>query len=274
MMLARLTAILAVLLLAGPAFADDALTLKGDMEQGGMIIGTAPPGSRITLGTTELRQDPEGYFVFGFNRDAKPEATLKVVYPDGKIEVKTLQVKQRDYHIQRIDGLPQKMVTPPKEVLDRIRSNNAEVAQARSHDTDGDWYRQGFIWPAIGPISGVYGSQRILNGQPKQPHYGVDIAAPEGTPVMAPAGGIVRLAATDHYYTGGTVIIDHGHGISSCFLHMKDVKVKVGQKVEQGEVIGLLSHTGRATGPHVDWRVNWFGERLDAQLLVGPMPAE
>src|SRR5690606_30750095 len=119
--------------------------------------------------------------------------------------------------------------------------------------------------PAIGPISGVYGSQRILNGQPRQPHFGVDVAAPEGTPVRAPAGGIVRLAATDHYYTGGTVIIDHGHGITSAFLHMKDVRVKVGQRVEQGDVIALLSATGRATGPHLDWRVNWFNERLDAQ---------
>lgn len=273
-MLRRLIAVVVLLFVAAPAFAADELTLKGNMEQGGMVIGTAPPGSRITLGTRELRQDEEGYFVFGFTRDAAPHATLKVVYPDGRSEVKTLDVKQRDYKIQRIDGLPEKMVTPPKEVLDRIRRDNAQVAEARSHDTDGTWYRQGFIWPAIGPISGVYGSQRILNGQPKQPHYGVDVAAPEGTPVRAPAGGIVRLAATDHYYTGGTVIIDHGHGISSCFLHMKDVKVKVGQEVKQGDVIGLLSHTGRATGPHVDWRVNWFGERLDAQLLAPPMPQE
>ena len=270
MMLTRLLIALAVLFPL-PALAEG-ITLEGPMEQGGMIIGSAPVGSQVMLGTRELTLDDKGGFVFGFNRDAPKEETLKVVYPDGRTEVKTLAVKQRQYHIQKIDGLPQNMVTPPKEVLDRIRNDNKRVAEARAHDTDGDWYRQGFEWPAIGPISGVYGSQRILNGIPKQPHYGVDVAAPEGTPIKAPAGGIVRLADTDQYYTGGTVIIDHGHGISSAFLHMKDVKVKVGQTVKQGDVIGLLSHTGRATGPHIDWRVNWFGERLDAELLVPPMP--
>lgn len=269
-MLARLF-VLAAFLIPLPAFADG-ITLQGPMEQGGMIIGTAPAGSEVMLGTRKLSLDDDGGFVFGFTRDAKPDAKLTVKYPDGKTEVKTLHVEQRKYHIQRIDGLPQNMVTPPKDVLDRIHKDAVAVAKARDHDTDGDWYRHGFKWPATGPISGVYGSQRILNGIPKQPHYGVDVAAPEGTPIHAPAGGIVRLAAHDLYYTGGTVIIDHGHGISSAFLHMKDVKVKVGQKVKQGDVIGLLSHTGRATGPHIDWRMNWFDKRLDVQLVAPPMP--
>lgn len=262
---------LAVFLFFSPALAQD-IALDGDMIQGGMVIGTVQPGSEVTLGSRVLSVDGNGGFVFGFTRDAGPEATLKVVFPDGHISVRTLEIQSRDYKIQRIDGLPQNMVSPPQEVLDRIRRDNAQIGKARAFDTEGTWYRDGFEWPAIGPISGVYGSQRILNGQPRQPHYGIDVAAPEGTPVMAPAGGIIRLAESDHYYTGGTVIIDHGHGITSAFLHMRDVRVKVGQEVKTGDVIALLSGTGRATGPHLDWRVNWFGERLDAGLLVGEMP--
>jgi murein DD-endopeptidase MepM/ murein hydrolase activator NlpD len=263
-----------IALLPFAAHAADGVTLKGEMTQGGLIIGTVPPGSTVALDETKISVGPDGGFAFGFGRDAKPEATLSVTYPDGRTETKTLAVKARKFNIQRINGLPEKMVTPPKDVLARIARDNRGVAAARSVNTPEEWYRTGFQWPAIGPISGVYGSQRILNGEPKQPHYGVDIAAPEGTPVKAPAEGIVRLADHDQYYTGGTVIIDHGQGISSSFLHMKDVKVKVGQHVKAGDVIGLLSHQGRVTGPHLDWRINWFQVRLDPQLAIGPMPTK
>ena len=130
-----------------------------------------------------------------------------------------------------------------------------------------------FQWPVEGRISGVYGSQRILNGIPKRPHFGIDIAAPAGTPIRAPAVGLVTLAADDHYYTGGTVILDHGHGLTSAFLHLQEVRVAPGQTVAQGEVIGTLGATGRATGPHLDWRINWFDQRLDPAFFVPPMPA-
>ena len=164
------------------------------------------------------------------------------------------------------------MVTPPESVLARIKSENAKIAEARAQDRAEPDYLTGFVWPTVGRISGVYGSQRILNGKPRQPHYGIDIAAPAGTPVRAPADGIVTLAEGDLYYTGGTLIIDHGHGLTSAFLHMKDVEVALGQRVRQGERIGTVGSTGRSTGPHLDWRINWFKARIDPSLLAGPMP--
>ena len=162
------------------------------------------------------------------------------------------------------------MVTPPPELLARIREEGAIVRAARAFDTAETHLFAPFAWPARGPISGVYGSQRVLNGEPRQPHFGVDIAAPEGTPVRAPAGGEIRLAEVDLYYSGGTVILDHGHGLSSTFLHMSRVDVAVGQRVAQGEVIGAIGATGRVTGAHLDWRMNWFERRLDPALLVAP----
>jgi len=159
-------------------------------------------------------------------------------------------------------------VTPDAATLQRIEQENARVAEARKIDTHAAWFWDGFRRPAEGRISGVYGSQRILNGEPRQPHYGLDIAGPRGSPVLAPAAGIVRLASRDFYYTGGTVIIDHGHGVSSSFLHLDRVEVNVGDKVEAGDLIGALGATGRATGPHLDWRVNWFDVRLDPGLLL------
>lgn len=238
--------------------------------QGGLVRGGAPPGTAITLDGRHLRVSPEGYFAFGFGRDAPPEAVLVVSYPGGEQETRSLAIAPRDYRIQHIDGLPKKMVTPPPEILKRIREEGAKVREARAFDTaDMDLFAP-FVWPARGPISGVYGSQRILNGEPRRPHFGVDIAAPTGTPVRAPAGGGIRLAEPGLYYSGGTVILDHGHGLSSSFLHMSRVDVAVGQQVAQGEVIGAIGATGRVTGAHLDWRMNWFERRLDPALLVGP----
>jgi murein DD-endopeptidase MepM/ murein hydrolase activator NlpD len=174
--------------------------------------------------------------------------------------------------VQRIDGLPPRQVTPPQEVLDRIRVENIEIGKARANDTPQAWFAGGFVWPAIGPISGVYGSQRILNGKPRQPHYGVDVAMPTGTPVRAPAPGRVTLAENDLYFTGGTVILDHGHGVTSAFLHMSKVHVQVGDVLGQGDLLGEIGATGRVTGAHLDWRVNWFKVRIDPELVVGPMP--
>ena len=246
------------------------LRLGGEFVQGGLVHGAAPPGAAVFFDERQLRLSPEGQFVFGFGRDAAPEAVLIVSYPDGEKETRHLSVAKRVYRIQRIDGLPKKMVTPPPELLARIREEGANVRQARAFDTPETHVFDPFVWPARGPISGVYGSQRILNGEPRQPHFGVDIAAPAGTPVHAPAGGEVRLAEPDLYYSGGTVILDHGHGLSSSFLHMSRVDVIAGQRVAQGEAIGAIGATGRVTGAHLDWRMNWFERRVDPALLVGP----
>jgi murein DD-endopeptidase MepM/ murein hydrolase activator NlpD len=181
-------------------------------------------------------------------------------------------VAPRTYDVQRIDGLPPAQVTPPPEALKRIAEDVQQTRAARGRDTARTDFARGFTWPCQGPISGVYGSQRILNGQPKQPHYGVDVAAPVGTKVRAPAGGIVSLAVPDMYYTGGTLMIDHGHGLTSTMMHLSKVLAKVGQEVKQGDVVAEVGATGRVTGPHLDWRISWFDSRVDPQRLVGPMP--
>ena len=168
-------------------------------------------------------------------------------------------------------GCPPKLVTPPDDVIARIRADAGAVRAARAIDTPEPMFLSGFTWPAKGRISGVYGSQRVLNGQPRQPHYGIDIAAPTGTPVVAPADGIVRLAK-DLYFSGLTLMLDHGHGVGSALLHLDRFDVSVGDRVRQGDFLGTVGATGRATGPHLDWRVHWFDRRIDAGLLVGEMP--
>ncbi len=248
--------------------------LEGDLVQGGVVFGRVAQGADVTLDGRRLRTDPEGRFVFGFHRDAPAEAVLSVRLPGGTLEERRLAVESREYRIQRIDGLPQNMVTPPESVYERIKADAAKVRKARAVELERSDFAEGFIWPARGRISGVYGSQRILNGKPKQPHYGIDVAAPTGSPVWAPAGGVVTLAEDDLYYTGGTIILDHGHGLSSTFLHLETVTVKVGDELRQGDPLGTIGATGRATGPHLDWRMNWFEARVDPQLLVGPMPKD
>jgi len=261
-----------LLLLISAPTAAESLSLKGKLTQGGLVVGHTEPGTVVTFEGRKIRVSPKGNFVIGFSRDAPPTAKLVLRHPDGAIRTKTLQVKKRKYRIQRIDGLPPKMVTPPKKVLARIRRENAMIGRARKPDTPVPYFMKGWIWPAKGRISGVYGSQRILNGKPRRPHFGVDVAAPVGTPIVAPSDGVVRLVEPDLYYTGGTVIIDHGHGVSSAFLHMQDVTATLGKTVRQGEKIGTLGATGRATGPHLDWRINYFRARIDPALLVPPMP--
>ncbi len=258
--------------LAGVALAAGELALEGDFVQGGLVFGQVEPSAQVTLEGRRLRVSDRGRFIFGFGRDAAPEAVLEVRSPDGRIETHDLVVAKRAYEIQRIDGLPPKMVTPPQEVLARIRAENARIAQARAADRAEPWFESGFVWPVEGPITGVFGSQRVLNGEPRRPHYGIDIAAPEGTAVAAPADGVVAIANPDMYYTGGTVLIDHGHGLTSVYSHLKEVWVRQGARIRQGDAIGSVGATGRATGAHLDWRVNWFDQRLDPGLLVPPMP--
>lgn len=245
-----------------------ALELEGQFVQGGLVIGSAADGATVSLAGKPIRVSPSGRFLFGFGRDFKGPATLAVRYGDGRIEERRIEVRQRQYQVQRIDGLPKRMVTPNAEAVKRIRRENAGIAKVRQQDTAKTWFESGFILPAKGRISGVYGSQRVLNGEPRRPHYGLDIAAPIGTPVVAPADGRVALAETDLYFTGGTVMLDHGHGLTSVYSHLSSVEVAVGAMLRQGERLGAIGSTGRATGAHLDWRLNWFAERLDPALLV------
>lgn len=249
------------------ATAED-VRLDGDIVQGGLIAGQAPAGSHVMLDDTPLMVSEQGHFLIAFGRDETEARDLQVRLPDGKQWQETLKPADRDFDIQRIDGLPDAQVTPPPEVYQRIRDDAALTRRSRERrDARTDW-TDGWIWPATGRISGVYGSQRILNGQPRNPHWGLDIAAPTGTPVKAPAGGVVSLAHPDLYFSGGTLFIDHGHGLVSAFLHLSEIGVEVGDRVEQGMVIGRVGATGRATGPHLDWRVNLGSTRIDPRLLL------
>lgn len=250
----------------------EALELEGAFTQGGLVFGRTEPGSQVTFDGQPVRVSPGGLFLIGFGRDAPPESLLRVVGPDGRVEERRIAVAPREYKIQRIDGLPEQMVTPSEAVLARIAAEAEKVKAARAQTSEETWFAQGFVWPVIGPITGVYGSQRILNGEPRQPHFGVDIAAPAGTPVGAPGEGIVTLAEPDLYFSGGTVIIDHGHGLNSALLHLETVTVRVGDHVKPGDPIGTVGATGRSSGPHLDWRINLFDARIDPQLVIGPMP--
>jgi murein DD-endopeptidase MepM/ murein hydrolase activator NlpD len=246
----------------------DKLELTGDISEGGLVIGTTEPGAKVALDGRPIRLTPAGKFVFGFNRDAEKTATLDVTFPDGMTDHRVLDVARTKYKIQRINGLPEKFVSPNKKQLERIARENGQIVKAREQDMDGAWFAEKFIWPAKGPISGVFGSQRILNGEPRAPHTGLDIAVPVGTELRAPAGGVVSLAQPGFYLTGGTLMIDHGHGLSSVFIHLSEIDVKVGQVVKQGQKLGLTGATGRVTGPHVHWGLYWFDNRLDPQRLV------
>ena len=250
----------------------DNIILRGEFVQGGIVIGQTDPGSQVTYDKQLIRVSPEGSFVIGFNRDEPKTVKLKIVTPDGETISKVLDVKKREYQIQRIDGLAKSKVSPRKpEVLARIRKEGAQAAQARKLDDECADYLETFIWPTKGRISGVYGSQRVLNGKPRRPHFGVDVAAPTGTDVLAPASGVITLAHPDMFFSGGTLILDHGHGLSSTFLHLSKLLVKPGDRVKQGDLIARVGATGRVTGAHLDWRMNLFKRRVDPQLLVPPM---
>ena len=253
--------------------AETGVHLDGPRTQGGLLRGRVPPGSTVEFEGEPVRTSREGWFLVGFGRDAPPQAELSVVFPDGRSERQVLEVRPRAYRIERIDGLPPRKVTPrSEEDLARIREDVRMVRQARTIDDPRTDFLGGFRWPTRGRISGVYGAQRILNGEPRRPHFGIDIAAPTGTEVLAPADGVVTLAHPDMFFSGGTLIVDHGHGLSSAFLHLSRILVEKGERVTQGQLIAGVGATGRATGPHLDWRINLFGRRLDPALLAGPMP--
>jgi len=266
--------LLLLLMLAFPLFADE-LQLKGSMVQGGMLQGMAGPGAQVVVDGEPVRVSEQGIFLVGFGRDHPASSQIDVTYADGRKVHKRVVVKARDYKIQRIDGLPKQKVTPRKKAdLEQIRRDGNAVRKARKRDDPRLDFLSGWKWPVEGPISGVYGSQRVLNGEPRRPHYGVDIAMPVGTPVRAPADGIVTLAVPDMFFSGVTLIIDHGHRLSSSFLHLSRNLVKVGDRVKRGDVIAEVGKSGRVTGAHLDWRMNLGGARIDPQLLVGPMPKQ
>ena len=254
-----------VVLISSSAFAID---FEGKFRQGHFIIGKTEPKSKIWIDKKPVKVSSEGFFAFGIDRDRKFDIVI-TKENDGKKEKIVKKVQKREYKIQKIDGLPEKKVTPPKELYDRIKKENKIISNARSIESDLTFFKNKFLPPLDNAIiTGVYGSQRILNGKPKWPHYGVDFAAKEGTKIKAMLDGTATMVEPDLFYTGGTLIFDHGHGISTLYMHMQNIYVKKGQKVKQGEIIGTVGSTGRSTGAHLDVRLNWFGTRLDPMTVL------
>lgn len=250
-----------------------AVELKGEATQGGLLRGHVTPGAKVLFGDQALQVSPEGYFVLGFGRDAPLESKLIIELPDGERRLLPLSLEKRTYEEQHINGLPKNKVTPSQKDLDRIWAEQKLLNAARERNDARTDFLADFIWPVTGRISGVYGSRRILNGEPKRPHLGVDIAAPQGTPVVAPANGVVSLVYNDMFYTGGTLMLQHGHGLSTMYVHLSKILVKKGQEVKQGDKVAEVGMTGRATGPHLHWAMTLHNVFLDPALLVGPMPA-
>ena len=241
-----------------------AATFNGKFIQGAFILGKTEPESEVFVDKKRVKVSSDGYFVFGLGRDRKNDVVITV---NKKKIVK--KVFKRKYIIQRIDGLEEKKVTPPEEVYERIKRENKWIGEARAINSDLAFFKNNFINPLENAIvTGVYGSQRILNGKPKWPHYGIDFAPEEGTEIKAMLDGVVTLAEPDLFYTGGTLIFDHGHGISTLYMHIKTLMVKKGQKVIQGDIIGTVGSTGRSTVAHLDVRLNWFQKRLDPATVL------
>ena len=270
-----LTLTLLLLLHASAVGAQRCADLAGDFRQGGLLWGQVTPSAHVALDDASILVLPNGTFVLGLGRDAPKEQVFSVV-AEGQRCTQTVAVAQRQYNIQRVEGVPQKTVTPPDDVLERIARERALVRKAKAQRIERpellEAVQAGLSWPATGRISGVYGSQRFYNGTPGSPHYGVDVAVPTGHPVVAPGPGVITLAELDLFYSGGTIILDHGYGLSSSFLHLSKLHVEVGQEVQRGDLIGEVGATGRATGPHLDWRMSWLNQRVDPQLLVPAMP--
>ena len=261
-----------MLVFTGPAAAGP-LRFDGPLVQGGLVIGHTEPGAAVAVDGRALRVSPDGLFLIGLGRDTPPRVTVRVKHAGGATATRTLEIARRTYEVQRIDGLPQRQVTPGAAELRRIKADNAAIAGVRARDSAGAYFASGFAWPVEGRVTGVFGSQRILNGAPRRPHNGLDITAPPGTPVKAAAAGVVALARPDMFLTGQTVIIDHGHGLTSVYAHMSRILVKEGQPVAKGAAIGRVGASGRVTGPHLHWGMTAFATHIDPGLLVGLSPA-
>ncbi|MBV7317113.1 M23 family metallopeptidase [Shewanella sp. NIFS-20-20] len=252
----------------------DSVCLWGRLTQGALVRGQVAAGSQVWLNDQAVEITPQGYFAIGFGRDAPLTQRLTWQLPQQDKQQLSFELSARDYRIQRISGIAKKIMQPDPQDIARAQLDSQQVKQARAIKSQHEAFIADFAWPLQGRISGVYGSQRVYNGEPGRPHFGIDIAAPRGTDVMAPAAGVVTLAVPDMFYSGGTLIIDHGFGVNSTFLHLHTLKAKVGQQVKQGEVVAEVGSTGRSTGPHLDWRVNWFEVRLDPATLVAPMASK
>jgi murein DD-endopeptidase MepM/ murein hydrolase activator NlpD len=259
-------------LFAAAARAEVPLALEGKLTQGALVIGRTAPGATVMLDGKPVAVDAAGAFALGFTHDAKREWLLTITTASGEKLARPLAVAPRQYKIQRLEGVDQKYVEPPPEVMKRLEEEYFMVRKAREAISAQPFWRAGFIWPAMGRISGVYGSQRVINGKPLRPHFGVDVAAPPGTPVRAAASGIVTLAHGDLYFSGKTVIVDHGLGVSTLYIHMRELHVATGDRVAQGQIIGTIGSTGRSTGPHLHWGLNLGQDYLDPKTVVGPMP--
>jgi murein DD-endopeptidase MepM/ murein hydrolase activator NlpD len=268
-MSALLAALLAVAGAAAPMASDDMrVVFPESVPQGAMVIGKVPPGSEVDYAGRRLRTTGYGSVVFGVGRDASGPLQVQVRLPDGSTRSASVAVSPRDWPVERVNGVPPSTVAPPPAIAERIRREQEQVVQARDRDDPRADFAKPFTWPVTGRISGRFGNQRVYNGSPGSPHSGMDIAAPSGTAVLAPAAGVVTLVAPDFYLTGGTLLIDHGHGISSNFLHLSRIDVKVGDRVEQGQAVARVGATGRATGPHLHWGMSWFDVRIDPLLVL------
>ncbi len=255
---------------ASPAtpLADARIVFPASVSQGTLVLGKVPVGSVVNYAGRALKPTNYGTVVLGVGRDEAGPLRLEIVRPDGSRAIQDITVTARDWPVERINGVPPKTVNPPPAIAERIRREQAQVTAARERDDDRADFAAPFIWPAQGRISGRFGSGRVYNGQTGSGHSGMDIAVPTGTPVKAPAAGVITFAAPDLYLTGGTLLLDHGHGVSSNFLHLSRIDVKVGDRVGQGQVIGAVGATGRATGPHLHWGMNWFDVRVDPLLVL------
>ncbi len=247
---------------------DSRIVFPASASQGALVIGKVPPGSRVDYAGRQLRVSSYGSVVFGIGRDEAGPLQLQVTNADGSVERTSIAVMPREWPTERINGVPPKTVNPPPEIAARIQREQAQVTAARERDDPRPDFAQAFAWPVQGRISGRFGNARVYNGQPGAGHSGMDIAVPTGTPVKAPAAGVITFAAPDLYLTGGTILLDHGFGVSSNFLHLSRIDVKVGERVQQGQVIGAVGATGRATGPHLHWGMNWFDVRIDPLLVL------
>ena len=245
----------------------NAIEFQGKFIQGHFILGKTNPDAKILVGKKEVKISKDGFFVFGIDRDRKFDLTFTKIEDNKKTKI-IKKVLKRKYNIQRIDGLAENKVTPPESVYKRIKKENNAIGEARAINSNLLFFKEKFVMPVEGIISGVYGSQRILNGKPRWPHYGIDIAAKQGTMIKSSGAGVVTMAEDDLYYTGGTIIMDHGHGISTIYSHLENVLVSVGEQINQGDIIGTVGSTGRSTGPHLDFRVNWFQTRLDPMSVL------
>jgi murein DD-endopeptidase MepM/ murein hydrolase activator NlpD len=240
--------------------------------QGALIVGKTAPENKVMLNGKAIKVSANGDYALGFSRDEKNNSELVIISPNGQREKTTLTPLKREYNIQKVEGIAKKIMNPNKKANIRAGEDNKKISAARKVDSDLTAFAQGFVAPIDGIITGVYGSQRYYNGVPKRPHYGLDYAGKKGDPVKSPADGIILMYVPDMFYSGGTMIIDHGHGVSSTFLHLSDSYVKVGDKVNKGQLVAAVGSSGRATGPHLDWRINWFNMKLDPALVLKLKP--